>query len=227
MSLPRKDQLIILTLARLAEPLTQFSIQAYIFHMVRSFDPTAPDARISARTGTLQACFTGAQFLTAVAWGRAADADAVGRKRVLLCGLLGTTFSCLAFGLARSYPAAVVFRLVGGGLNGNVGVMRTMISEIIEQKRFQSRAFLLLPMCFNIGVIIGPMVGGALADPVQSYPGLFGPDSTLGGKNGVHWMQHWPYLLPNLFGAAYALCACAAVFLGLEEVRMHLQQDIT
>ena len=40
---------------------------------------------------------------------------------------------------------------MGGALNGNVGVMRTMISEIIKEKRFQSRAFLLLPMCFNIG----------------------------------------------------------------------------
>jgi hypothetical protein len=30
-----------------------------------------------------------------------------------------------------------------------------MISEIIRDKKFQSRAFLLLPMTFNIGVIIG------------------------------------------------------------------------
>jgi hypothetical protein len=30
-----------------------------------------------------------------------------------------------------------------------------MISEIIRDKKYQSRAFLLLPMTFNIGVIIG------------------------------------------------------------------------
>jgi hypothetical protein len=39
--------------------------------------------------------------------------------------------------------------------------MRTMISEIIKEKKFQSRAFLLLPMTFNVGVIIGPILGMA------------------------------------------------------------------
>ena len=67
-------------------------------------------------------------------------------------------------------------------LNGNIGVMRTMISEIIREKKYQSRAFLLLPMTFNIGVIIGPLLGGLLADPVGTYPGIFGPHGTLGGK---------------------------------------------
>jgi hypothetical protein len=37
--------------------------------------------------------------------------------------------------------------------------MRTMISEIIKEKKFQSRAFLLLPMTFNVGVIVGPILG--------------------------------------------------------------------
>jgi hypothetical protein len=34
-----------------------------------------------------------------------------------------------------------------------------MISEIIKEKKYQSRAFLILPMTFNIGVIIGPILG--------------------------------------------------------------------
>ncbi|KAI7573554.1 hypothetical protein KC343_g23570, partial [Hortaea werneckii] len=63
--------------------------------------------------------------------------------------------------------------------------MRTMISEMVQEKRFLSRAFLLLPMTFNIGVIIGPLLGGLLADPVGSYPEIFGPGGSLGGKNGV------------------------------------------
>lgn len=73
-------------------------------------------------------------------------------------------------------------------------------------------------MCFNIGVIIGPMVGGALADPVDSFPGIFGPGSALGGKDGVWWMQHWPYALPNFFSAAYTLCGFILVLLFLDEV---------
>ena len=89
--------------------------------------------------------------------------------------------------------------------------------------RYQSRAFLLLPMCFNIGVIIGPVLGGLLADPVSSYPKLFGANSVFGGKDGVWWMKHWPYALPNLISAVFLLSACVAILLGLEEVSLSLQ----
>lgn len=74
-------------------------------------------------------------------------------------------------------------------------------------------------MCFNVGVIIGPIMGGALADPVHNFPGLFGPGSIFGGKDGVWWMQHWPYALPNLVTATFILLSWSTVFLGLDEVR--------
>ena len=156
--LPNKSQLAILTLARLSEPLTQTSLQAYMFYQLRSFDPSLPTSSISAQAGMMQGSFTAAQFLTAILWGRLADTERVGRKRVLLIGLAGTGFSCLGFGFSRTFWQAMVCRTLGGALNGNVGVMRTMISEIIKEKRFQSRAFLLLPMCFNIGKMGQTMV---------------------------------------------------------------------
>ncbi|KAF3386791.1 putative membrane protein [Penicillium rolfsii] len=216
-SLPKKGQLAILTFARLSEPLTQTSLQAYMFYQLKSFDPSLPDSTISAQAGMMQGSFTAAQFLTAVWWGRLADAEWMGRKRVLLIGLLGTCISCLGFGFSRSFTAAITFRTIGGVLNSNVGVMRTLIAEIIAEKKYQSRAFLLLPMCFNIGVIIGPILGGSLADPVHSFPWLFGPGSTLGGKDGVWWMQRWPYALPNVLSAIFIFVSLLAVFLGLDE----------
>ncbi|KAJ5997274.1 hypothetical protein N7522_008934 [Penicillium canescens] len=216
-SLPKKGQLAILTFARLSEPLTQTSLQAYMFYQLKSFDPSLPDSEITVQAGILQGSFTAAQFLTAVWWGRLADAEWMGRKRVLLIGLLGTCISCLGFGFSRSFASAMVFRTLGGVLNSNIGVMRTLIAEIIVEKKFQSRAFLLLPMCFNIGVIIGPILGGSLADPVHSFPQLFGPDSVFGGKEGVWWMQRWPYALPNVLSAIFIFASVLAVFLGLDE----------
>jgi hypothetical protein len=134
-SLPRKGQLAILTLARLSEPLTQTSLLAYMFYQLKSFNPSLPDSTISAQTGVLQGSFTAAQFVTAVLWGRAADSDRIGRKRVLLVGLFGTCLSCVGFGFSTSFAQAAVFRTLGGALNGNVGVLRTMISEIIREKK--------------------------------------------------------------------------------------------
>lgn len=136
MDLPRKSQLAMLTLARLSEPLTQTSLTAYMFYQLKSFDPSLPDSTIAAQGGMLQASFPAAQFLTAVLWGRAADTDWIGRKRVLLIGLFGTCFACLGFGFSKSFAQAMVFRVVGGAVNGNIGVMRTMISEIIEEKKY-------------------------------------------------------------------------------------------
>jgi hypothetical protein len=158
-SLPRKDQLFVLTLARLSEPLTQSSLGSYLFYQLQSFDPSLPDSTIAYQAGVVNAAFPFAQFLTAMLWGRFADAEWGGRKRAISLGLLGTMCATIGFGFTRSFPMAVVFRCLGGVLNGNIGVMRTMISEIIKEKKFQSRAFLLLPMTFNIGVIVGPILG--------------------------------------------------------------------
>ena len=218
--LPNKKQLAILTMARLSEPLTQTSLQAYMFYQLKSFNPNLSDPTISSQAGILQGSFTATQFVTAILWGRMADNERVGRKRVLLIGLFGTCVSCIGFGFSTSFWQAAVFRTAGGALNGNVGVMRTMISEIIKEKRFQSRAFLLLPMCFNIGVIIGPILGGLLSDPVGSYPKVFGVDSVFGGKEGVWWLKHWPYALPNLMSAFFLLIAAMGVIFGLEEVQL-------
>lgn len=114
-SLPRKDQLFILTLARLSEPLTQTSLQSYMFYQLRSFTPSAPDSTISYQAGMLQAAFTGAQFCTAVFWGRMADWERMGRKRVILIGLLGTAIGALGFGFSSTFAVALLWRFLGGG----------------------------------------------------------------------------------------------------------------
>ncbi|KAF7195587.1 Major facilitator superfamily multidrug transporter mfsB [Pseudocercospora fuligena] len=219
--LPKKGQLAILTLARLSEPLTQTSLQSYMFYQLKSFkaaDGSTPsDSTVSQQAGLLAAAFTGAQFCTAILWGRLADSEKLGRKRVILIGLLGTAIGALGFGFSQSFAVAMFWRAVGGILNGNIGVMRTMISEIVKEKKYQGRAFLLLPMTFNIGVIIGPLLGGLLADPAGSYPHLFGPGSTFGGEHGVPLFMRFPYALPNIVNATFLLTSAFALVLGLEE----------
>jgi MFS family permease len=66
-------------------------------------------------------------------------------------------------------------------------------------------------MCFNIGVIIGPILGGLLADPAGSYPKVFGH---------VEWLKRYPYAAPNIMSAFFLFCAATGLFLGLAEVRI-------
>jgi hypothetical protein len=64
-------------------------------------------------------------------------------------------------------------------------------------------------MCANIGVIIGPILGGLTSDPAANYPNLFG---------GIAWLEKFPYSPPNLLSAIFLWVAVLSVFLGLEEV---------
>ena len=220
-SLPRKGQLAILIFARFSEPLAQTSLMAYMFYQLRWFDPSLPDSTISWQAGILQASFSAAQFFTAALWGRAADR--IGRKPIILIGLGGSCLSCFAYAFSTHFAVAVVIRLLGGALNGNVGLMRTMISEIVPEKKYQSRAFLLLPTFLNIGGILGPIMGGFFADPVKSLPKIFGPHSLLGGTDGVLWMGEWPYALPSLLAGTVLFSAIVMVFLGLDETHEHIK----
>jgi len=61
------------------------------------------------------------------------------------------------------------------------------------------------------------LIGGILADPVGSYPSIFGPGSFFGGKDGVYWMTRWPYALPNIMSACFLLLSALAVIFFLEE----------
>lgn len=250
--LPRKTQLVVITLTRLSEPLVQTSLQAYMFYQLKWFDPSLSDSVISSQAGVLHASFTAAQLLTAMMWGRVADSSRFGRKKVILIGLTGTMISCLGFGFSKTFWQALFFRCLGGVTNGNVGVLRTMISEIVREKKYrrsiipqsptlgrkdktaelcsqnrdstrlclftryllnlimtESRAFLLLPMTFNIGVIIGPILGGVLADPAASYPDLFGE---------TRFFLNFPYAMPNLVSAFFLLSASLTAWMCLEEV---------
>ncbi|KAJ6788732.1 hypothetical protein PWT90_03930 [Aphanocladium album] len=213
LSLPRKDQLLILFLCRLVDFLQVASMQAYVFYQLKYMDDSLSDATISKQAGLLQACFTGTQVMTAMLWGKAADAHWCGRKWVVAVGLAGTAVSCLGYGFATTFFWAAFWRAFGGAVNGTVGVIRTMISEIIKEKKYQSRAFLILPMSFNVAGILGPFLGGMLASAGTTLPGIFAP----GAIFGFGWIQKYPFALPSLMNVFALSLVTAIVMLFLEE----------
>ena len=214
--MPNKPQLAILTLSRFVDFFQMASLQTYMVHQLKSFDPSLPDSAISHQAGVLLGSFTAAQIITSILWGRAADQPGVGRKLVLNIGLIGTGFGCIGVGFSRSYHQAVAWRVLSGAINGTVGSARTMLAETVD-KRWHPRAFLLLPAAFNVANVAGPILGGMLVDPVSSYPHLFGPDSTFGGPNGVQWMTRYPYALANLLSTALLFMEAVLVTMCLDE----------
>ena len=59
--------------------------------------------------------------------------DRIGRKPVLLLGCAGTLLSLLVVGLAPNFWIALLGRALGGALNGNIGVIQTMVGELVTK----------------------------------------------------------------------------------------------
>ena len=100
------------------------------------------------------------------------------------------TVSLLAFGTAQSFLALVAARMVGGLLNGNVSVLKSMVGELSDETN-QGVAFTFLPLSWSLGSIIGPLLGGFLAEPATRYGGVF---------DRPFWRKY-PFLLPCLVSA--------------------------
>lgn len=228
--LPNRDQLFVLALCRLSEPLSNVCLLPYIFYLVRSVlppanenapsvsDPDVEAARVSTYSGLLVAAFPLAQFFVSLPWGWLSDRH--GRRVSILAGLALSVLANVGFGLSRSLGALLFWRVLAGLGNGNVGIMRTVTAEIVRERRFQTKAFLLLPLVFNSGMVLSLALGGWLAEPVTNLPWLFGPSGVFnvgGNPEGVRWAVSYPYALPALMNAMALAFTLFFAMLGLRE----------
>lgn len=72
--------------------------------------------------------------------------DRIGRKPVLLVGCAGTMLSMIVLGFASNIWVALIGRIFGGALNGNIGVIQTMVGELVTKPEHVS-LFLSLVSC--------------------------------------------------------------------------------
>lgn len=225
--LPNKDQLFILALCRLSEPLSNVCLLPYIFYLVRSVLPTSSDdgnptdnsaARISEYSGVLVAAFPLAQCVISLPWGRLSDKH--GRRFSIIGGLFVSVIANVGFGLSRSFGALLFWRILAGLANGNVSIMRTVTAEVVRERKYQTKAFLLLPLVFNSGMVLSLALGGCLAEPVVNLPTLFGPEglfNSSGNPEGVVWALEYPYALPALLNAFLLGNSLLLAVFGLKE----------
>ncbi|CAK7235206.1 hypothetical protein SBRCBS47491_009213 [Sporothrix bragantina] len=199
------------TIVRLAEPIALTSIFPYAWPLVKHFQ-IGDEADASFYAGILISSFSLAEALMGMYWGGLSDR--IGRKPVLLVGCIGTMLSMIVVGLARNIWVALLGRVVGGLLNGNIGVIQTMVGELVKKPEHEPRAYSIMPFVWSIGTIIGPAIGGTFADPHASFPELF-PRGSL--------FDRFPYLLPNLLCALLLLVSIVLGYFLLEETHPDLQ----
>lgn len=115
--------------------------------------------------GFLIASFPLAQFFGAPLLGT--WADKVGRKKVLTISLIGTLIGYILFAIGvHQHLVWLLFvaRILDGFTGGNISIAFSAISDVSTPES-KTRNFGLIGMAFGLGFIIGPYIGGKLADP--------------------------------------------------------------
>ena len=176
--------------------------------MIESFH--VPTDQVAKWAGLTSAVFSLSQCVTAIAWGRASDQ--YGRKPVILLGLTCTMICSILYGFSQSLAWALIVRSLQGACNGNVGIIRTMVAELVPQKELQPRAFSIMPLVWTIGSILGPTFGGALVHPVERFPRLFNKDNAV-----VKFLKRFPFAPPNLLSSLIFLMGISIGWLFLHE----------
>lgn len=192
--------------------------------MIRDFG--VEQNEVAKWAGLTSAVFSLAQSITAVPWGKASDR--FGRKPALICGLISTMICFIIWGMSTSLPMAIAVRAIQGGGNGNgmepificcrsaansilmcllVGIIRTMVAELVPQKELQPRAFSIMPLVWSLGSVVGPAFGGFFAHPAQQFPSVFG---------NIEYFKRFPYALPNLMATIFFLISATSATLFLK-----------
>lgn len=65
---------------------------------------------------------------------------------------MGSVITCVGFGFSRWFWMAIMFRLLYGFANGNLGVYKTYLGEITDASN-QAKAFSFLGMSYGVGSI--------------------------------------------------------------------------
>ena len=130
--------------------------------------------------GLLVAVFSFMQFLFAPIWGRLSDK--IGRKPLITIGLFGFAIAEFLFAFATGLWMLFLSRILAGTFGS--ALMPTAMAYVsdvtTEEKRGQGMG--MLGAAMGLGIVVGPGIGGWLAEFDLSYPFLFaGIAATIAG----------------------------------------------
>nr|XP_048326210.1 protein ZINC INDUCED FACILITATOR-LIKE 1-like isoform X2 [Ziziphus jujuba var. spinosa] len=206
--LPIRD-LLFIGIVVLCNVLPISSLFPFLYYMIRDFHIAEREEDISFYGGFVGCSFMVGRALTSIFWG--VVADRYGRKPVIMIGTIVVVVFNTLFGLSVNFWMAIVTRFLLGSLNGLLGPIKAYASEIFREE-YQALGLATVSTAWGIGLIIGPAIGGYLAQPAEKFPNLFSKSSLFG---------RFPYFLPCLCISLMALGVTIATLWLPETLHKH------
>jgi MFS family permease len=125
--------------------------------------------------GVLFAVFSLSGFISSTFGG--ALTDRMGRKGIIIFGLIASSFSAVAMGVVNSFGAFFVLAMTVGILSDVAGpAHNAMVADLLPDHQ-RAQGYGIIRVAFNLSATIGPAVGGFLA--ARSYLALFIADAVI------------------------------------------------
>jgi len=120
--------------------------------------------------GMLMATYSVMQFFLCPLWG--IFSDRVGRKPILVTGLVGAGLSFLLFGFAWSLPVLFVARILSGALaSAALPTAMAYVADVTDEKG-RGAGMGLMGAAIGMGFTLGPAIGGELSRYGHNVPFL-------------------------------------------------------
>ena len=175
----------------------------FLTYLVEDLAQAKGISAVGLWVGIIMTAYPFAQFIAAPIWGGLSDR--IGRRPILLIGLIGNSVMFTVFGLAPTLLVALVARFFAGFFNGNIPVAKAYIGDVSSPDKLAGRMGL-IGAAFGLGFTVGPFLGGELSSPALRWEFFEG---TI--------FETFPYLLPCLFASILSIISLVIAIFWLEE----------
>ena len=161
-----RGALVVLFLVTMIDMIGFGIVIPFLTYLVEDLAASEGIAEVGLWVGLLMTSYSAAQFLFSPLWG--SISDRIGRRPVLMIGLVGNTVFFAMFGLANTLIIALSARFLAGVFNGNIAVARAYIGDVSTPTQLTTRMGL-IGAAFGLGFTIGPFIGGELSNPAARW----------------------------------------------------------